>query len=44
MLSIGKEKLENGTKQRLLMDIRSLNIFIEAAELGSFTRTGEKLG
>ena len=26
------------------MDIRSLNIFIEAAELGSFTRTGEKLG
>lgn len=26
------------------MDIRGLNIFIEAAELGSFTRTGEKLG
>lgn len=26
------------------MDLRSLNIFIEAAELGSFTRTGEKLG
>lgn len=26
------------------MDFRSLNIFIEAAELGSFTRTGEKLG
>ena len=26
------------------MDIRSLNIFLEAAELGSFTRTGEKLG
>lgn len=26
------------------MDIRSLNIFIEAAEMGSFTRTGEKLG
>ena len=28
----------------MLMDLRSLNIFIEAAELGSFTRTGEKLG
>ena len=26
------------------MDLRSLNIFLEAAELGSFTRTGEKLG
>lgn len=26
------------------MDLRSLNIFMEAAELGSFTRTGEKLG
>ena len=26
------------------MDLRSLMIFIEAAELGSFTRTGEKLG
>ena len=26
------------------MDLRSLNIFIESAELGSFTRTGEKLG
>jgi len=26
------------------MDIRSLNIFIEVAELGSFTRAGEKLG
>ncbi len=26
------------------MDLRGLNIFIEAAELGSFTRTGEKLG
>ena len=26
------------------MDLRSLNIFIEVAELGSFTRAGEKLG
>ncbi len=26
------------------MDIRSLNIFMEVAELGSFTRAGEKLG
>lgn len=26
------------------MDIRSLQVFIEAAELGSFTRAGEKLG
>ena len=26
------------------MDLRSLNIFIETAELGSFTRAGEKLG
>jgi len=26
------------------MDIRSLNIFIETAELGSFTQAGEKLG
>ena len=26
------------------MDIRGLSIFIEVAELGSFTRTGEKLG
>lgn len=26
------------------MDLRSLNIFIQAAELGSFTRAGEKLG
>lgn len=26
------------------MDLRSLNLFIEAAELGSFTRAGEKLG
>lgn len=26
------------------MDLRSLNIFIEAAELGSFTQAGEKLG
>lgn len=26
------------------MDLRGLTIFIEAAELGSFTRTGEKLG
>ena len=26
------------------MDLRSLTIFIEAAELGSFTQTGEKLG
>lgn len=26
------------------MDVRSLNLFIEAAELGSFTRAGEKLG
>lgn len=26
------------------MDIRSLKIFIEAAELGSFTRAGERLG
>ena len=26
------------------MDLRTLQIFIEAAELGSFTRTGEKLG
>lgn len=26
------------------MDLRNLNIFIEAAELGSFTRAGEKLG
>lgn len=26
------------------MDLRSLTIFIEAAELGSFTKTGEKLG
>jgi len=26
------------------MDLRSLQIFIEAAELGSFTRAGEKLG
>lgn len=26
------------------MDLRSLTIFTEAAELGSFTRTGEKLG
>lgn len=27
-----------------IMDLRSLNIFIEVAELGSFTRAGEKLG
>ena len=26
------------------MDLRGLSIFMEAAELGSFTRTGEKLG
>lgn len=26
------------------MDLRALNIFIEVAELGSFTRAGEKLG
>lgn len=26
------------------MDLRSLNIFIEVAELGSFTKAGEKLG
>lgn len=26
------------------MDIRSLNVFIEVAELGSFTKAGEKLG
>lgn len=26
------------------MDLRSLNIFMEAAELGSFTQAGEKLG
>lgn len=26
------------------MDLRNLNLFIEAAELGSFTRAGEKLG
>lgn len=26
------------------MDLRSLNIFIQVAELGSFTRAGEKLG
>ena len=26
------------------MDIRGLNIFMEVAELGSFTRAGEKLG
>ena len=26
------------------MDLRSLTIFMEAAELGSFTQTGEKLG
>ncbi len=26
------------------MDLRSLNIFMEVAELGSFTRAGEKLG
>ena len=26
------------------MDLRSLNVFIEVAELGSFTRAGEKLG
>lgn len=26
------------------MDLRSLNIFIEVAELGSFTRAGERLG
>lgn len=26
------------------MDLRNLNIFIEVAELGSFTRAGEKLG
>ena len=27
-----------------IMDLRSLEIFIEAAELGSFTRAGERLG
>jgi DNA-binding transcriptional LysR family regulator len=26
------------------MDIRALNIFMEVAELGSFTKAGEKLG
>ena len=26
------------------MDIRALNIFIEVAELGSFTKAGDKLG
>ena len=26
------------------MDLRSLSVFIEVAELGSFTRAGEKLG
>ena len=26
------------------MDIRSLSVFVEAAELGSFTRAGQKLG
>lgn len=26
------------------MDLRSLTIFMEAAELGSFTQAGEKLG
>ena len=26
------------------MDLRALSIFIEVAELGSFTRAGEKLG
>ena len=26
------------------MDLRTLNIFLEVAELGSFTRAGEKLG
>lgn len=31
-------------KRGMVMDLRSLSIFIEVAELGSFTRAGEKLG
>lgn len=35
---------ENRNEEGDFMDLRTLYIFVEAAELGSFTRAGEKLG